>query len=332
MNARKSSDAFVLLAFVLTFVATLSGARAEPKAGRVARVGFLGATSASGYAHQLEAMRQGFRDLGYVEGQNLSIDYRWAEERYERLPALAGELVRLRPDVIVTHGVPATRALKRATTTIPIVMAVSGEALSTGLIASLARPGGNITGSTFFLPELSAKRLELLKALVPRLRRFAVLLNPDNPINHSVLESMRRTAAPLKVELLELPIRSPDRFEDVFALMASHRADGLIVQDDGMLLANIRRIADLSLARRLPGAGFAEYAEGGGLLAYGVNFSELWRRAPVFVDKILNGVPASMIPVEQATKFELIINRKTAGVLGLTNYDALLMRADRVIE
>jgi putative ABC transport system substrate-binding protein len=305
-------------------------AGAQPVTGKVPRVGVLGVTSAAGYARQVEAMRQGFRDLGYVEGQNIFIEYRWAEGRYDRLPALAAELIRLQPDVLVTSG-PGTRVLKEATTTIPIVMAVGGDAVASGLVASLARPGGNITGSTFFGPELSAKRLEMLKSAVPRLARVAVLLNPDS--NYGVdFEMVKKTAVALNVELLEAPARSPHEFDDAFALMLRRRADGVVVLSDSMFVANMRRLAELSAAKHLPGAGSDEYAEGGGLLAYGVSFPALWRRAPYFVDKILKGGKPATIPIEQASRFEFIINLKTARALGLPIQQSLLFRADQVIQ
>ena len=304
---------------------------AQQQTKKVFRIGLLGVTSAAGYARQVEAMRQGFRDLGYVEGQNIVIEYRWAEGRYDRLPALAAELIRLQPDVIVTSG-PGTRVLKEATTTIPIVMAAGGDAVATGLVASLARPGGNITGSTFFSPELSAKRLEMLKDAVSRLARVAVLLNPDN-LNYGVdFEIVKKTATALNVELLEAPVRSPRDFDDTFAVMLRRRADGLVALNDSMLVANMRRLGELSATKRLPGAGSDEYAEGGGLLAYGVNFPELWQRAPYFVDKILKGGKPATIPVEQATKFEMVVNMKTAKALGLKIPNSVLVRATKVIE
>jgi putative ABC transport system substrate-binding protein len=306
-------------------------ANAQAVTGKVPRVGVLGVTSAAGYARQVEAMRQGFRDLGYVEGQNIVIDYRWAEGRYDRLPALAAELIRLQPDVLVTSG-PGTRVLKETTTTIPVVMAAGGDAVADGLVASLARPGGNITGSTFFGPELSAKRLELLKGAVPRLARVAVLLNPGNPNNDVSLETVKKMATALNVELFEAPARSPREFDEAFALMLRRRADGFVVPTDSMLVANMRRLGELSAAKRLPGAGSDEFAEGGGLLAYGPNFPELWRRAPYFVDKILKGGTPATIPVEQASKFSFTLNLKTAAALKLPIQQSLLLRADQVIE
>lgn len=322
---------FRLLAVVLVLVSAPLTAGAQPVAGKVPRVGLLGVTSAAGYARQLEALRQGFRDLGYVEGQNIVIEYRWADGRYDRLPGLAAELIRLQPDVIVTSG-PGTRVLKEATMTIPIVMAVGGDVVADGLVASLARPGGNITGSASFSPELAGKRLEFLKSAVPGLARVAVLLNPANRASGTDFEVMKKAATALQVEVFEVPARSPQEFDDAFVLILRRRADGLVTLGDSMLVANMRRLGELSAARRLPGAGSDEYADGGGLLAYGVNFPELWRRAPYFVDKILKGAKPATIPVEQPSRFEFIINMKTAKALGLTIPQALLLRADHVIQ
>jgi len=320
-----------LLSLVLLIVCASASAWAQATPGKVSRVGVLGVTSAAGYARQVEAMRQGFRDLGYAEGQNLVLEYRWADGHYDRLPALAAELIALQPEVIITSG-PGTRVLKEATATIPIVMAAAGDAVATGLVAGLAHPGGNITGSTFFGPELSAKRLELLKSAVPRLARVAVLLNPDSRGYQVDLEQVRRMAAALNVGISEAPARSPKEFEDTFALMPRRRADGMVALSDSMFVANMRRLGELSAAKHLAGAGSDEYAEGGGLLAYGVNFPELWRRAPYFVDKILKGGKPATIPVEQASKFSLVINLRTAKTLELQVPQSLLLRADQVIQ
>lgn len=322
---------FRFLAFVLLLVSAPVSVGAQSAAGKVPRVGVLGVTSAAGYARQIEAMRQGFRDLGYLEGRSIVIEYRWAEGRYDRLPALAAELIRLQPDVIVTSG-PGTRVLKEATTTIPIVMAVGGDAVASGLIASLARPGGNITGSTFFGPELSAKRLEMLKGAVPGLAKVAVLLNPGYANHGPDFELVKKMAAALNVELFEVPARSPVEFDDAFALMLRRRADGVVVLSDSMLVANMRRLGELSATKRLPGAGSDEFAEGGGLLAYGVDFPTLWRRAPYFVDRILKGGNPATIPVEQASKFASVLNLKTAKAMELTIHPSLLLRADHVIQ
>jgi len=323
--------ALVLVAFALgLFPAPLTGEAQQ--AGRVYRIGFLGATSASGYAPQVQAFRRGLRDLGYVEGKNLVIDFRWAEGNYARLPELAAELVLLKPDVLVTHAPAGTLAAKQATATIPIVMGVVGDAVAMGLVESLARPGGNVTGSSFFFPELNAKRLEVLKEALPRLSRVGVLLNPDNPANVATLRAMEEAARSVKIQLHAVEVRSPAEFEGAFATMVKGRAGALAVYDDAMLIAEAARIADLARKSRLPTIGFIEYAKAGGLLAFGVNFPDLWRRAAGFVDKILKGAKPADLPVEQPTKFELVINLKTAKALGLKIPQSVLIRADEVIE
>jgi putative ABC transport system substrate-binding protein len=281
----------------------------------------------------VEALRAGLRDLGYVEGRNLAIEFRVADGKYDRLVDLATELVRLEVEVIVTGGTPGTRAAKQATATIPIVMAVSGDAVATGLIASLARPGGNITGTTYFDPELHAKRLELLKATVPRATRIGTLINPDNPQTMaSTLPALRRAAESMKVELFLFEARSPSEFEGAISAMTKERVEAVEIADDPMFLGNLRAIADIVASRRFPSTGAKEFAEAGGLLGYGVNFAETFRRAAYFVDKLLKGAKPNDLPVEQATKFELVINLKTAQTLGLTIPQSLLLRADDVIR
>ena len=305
---------------------------AQP-ATKVARIGFLIPASASSYASRVEALRAGLRDLGYVEGRNLLIEFRVADGKYDRLVDLAAELVRLEVEIIVTGGTPGTRAAKQATATIPIVMAVSGDAVATGLIASLARPGGNITGTTYFDPELHAKRLELLKATVPRATRIGTLINPDNPQTMaSTLPALRRAAESMKVELFLFEARSPSEFEGAISAMTKERVEAVEIADDPMFLGNLRAIADIVASRRLPSTGAKEFAEAGGLLGYGVNFAETFRRAAYFVDKLLKGAKPNDLPVEQATKFELVINLKTAQTLGLTIPQSLLLRADDVIR
>jgi putative ABC transport system substrate-binding protein len=300
--------------------------------GKAPRIGFLGATSEAGLGPRLEAFRQGLRDLGYVEGKNLVIEFRWAEGQYDRLPDLATELVGLRVAVVVTHGTPGTQAAKQATRTIPIVMAASGDAVATGLVAAIVRPGGNVTGATFFNPEVSAKRLELLKEAIPRIRRVAVLVNPDNPAREPVLQAMELTARSLKAELLPFEARGPREFEGAFVGMAQRRVDALTIIEDPMLLDNARSLVDLAAKHRFPCAGFKEVAEGGGLMAYGVDLPAMWRQAAGFVDKILKGAKPSDLPVQQASKFELVINLKTANALGLTIPRSVLLRADQVIQ
>jgi putative ABC transport system substrate-binding protein len=268
-----------------------------------------------------------------MEGQNLIVEFRWAGGQYERLPALAAELVGLPVDLLVTHGTPGTWAAKRTTTTMPIVMAISGDAVASGLVASLPRPGGNITGSTYFSPEVSAKGLELLKEALPLIRHVAVLVNPDNPqVTGPAVQAIARIAGSLKLELHPFEARGPSEFESVFAAMAKQRVDALVVADDSMLNDNRGGLAALGVKHRLPSTGIKTYAEAGGLIGYGVNFPKIFRRAAVFVDKILKGAKPADLPVEQATKFVLVLNLKTAKALGLTIPQSVLIRADEVIQ
>ena len=308
---------------------TLSLAQAP---GKNRRIGFLGTGSAAGMAGWVEAFRGGLRELGHVEGQNLSIEYRWANGQYERAPELAAELVRLKIEVLVTHGTPGTRAAKGATTTIPIVMATAGDAVLVGLVASLARPGGNITGSTFFNPELAAKRLELLRETLPRVIRVARLVNPDNPAMGPVFQGMEPTAKSLKLELESIEVRGPADFERAFKTMADKHVGGVVILEDGMINANIQAIAALAAGLRLPSIGITEFAQAGGLMAYGVSLSDMYRRAAVFVDKILKGAKPGDLPIERATKFETVLNQKAARAMGITFPRSVLVRADRLIE
>jgi putative tryptophan/tyrosine transport system substrate-binding protein len=279
---------------------------------------------------QIEALRLGLRDHGYIEGRNITIEYRWAEGKYDRLPGLAAELVRLHVDIIITQGTPAALAAKQATTNIPIVMAIVGNPVETGIVASLARPGGNITGSSFFWAELNAKRLELTKDLIPRLARAGVVMNPDNPAMVSIFHAMEERAQALNVKLYPLNVRLVDELSAVFTL-AKAQTEALTVVDDGLFLANPRRIAELAIRNRLPSIGFREYCDAGGLLAYGVDFPYIWRQAAVLVDRILKGTNPADLPIQQATRFELIINLKTAKALNLRIPQSFLGRADQVI-
>jgi len=302
------------------------------QAGTVPRIGFLGQTSPSVQAPGVEALLAGLRDFGYVEGKNIVIEFRWAEGKYDRLPALAAELVRRKVDVLVTGGTAGVRAAMQATTAIPIVMTSSGDAIAAGLVASLARPGGNVTGSTFFVPELMAKRLELLREVMPRTRRAAVLVNPDDPSNVPVLKAIEMTAASLGIELHKFEARRPDEFENVFSAMARIRVDGVVVQEDTFLTAHARAIADRATRKRLLSAGSTRFAEAGGQIGYGPNGPALARRAAYFVDRILKGARPGDLPVERPTKFDLVINLNTTKAQGLTIPSSVLLRADRIIE
>jgi putative ABC transport system substrate-binding protein len=319
------------------FIATVGLAvlRAPVAAGqqpdKIWRLGFLGGGSPSGYAPHVEALRLGLRDHGYVEGGNLTIEYRWAEGRYDRLPALARSLLDLKVDVIITQGTPAALVAKKTTAQIPIVMAIVGNPVETGIVASLARPGGNITGSSFFYAELNAKRLELIKLALPGLTRVAVLLNPDNSAMESVLTLMEETARALRLTLWRAQVRALDELDATVAL-AKTRAQALTVIDEGLFIANAQRVAEVALRHRVPSIGFSEHCEAGGLLAYGVDFPRIWRRSMDLVDRILKGAKPADLPIQQATSFELMINLKTARALSLTIPTSMLARADKIIE
>jgi ABC-type uncharacterized transport system substrate-binding protein len=319
-----------IVAIALTFA--FGGAVAHAQPAKVVRIGFLGPNSAASNAGRMEALRAGLRDLGYLEGKNLVMESRWAEGKFDRLPELAAELVRLNVDVILTAGTPGIRAAKNATTTIPIVMVTSGDPVAFGFVASLARPGGNITGSSNFSPELSAKRIEVLKEALPRLQRLGVLFNPDNSINDRNLPAMEQTAKLLKIGLQRFEVRGAEEFKNAFSTMTKQRVDAVALPDDDFLNANQNGIAELAAKHRLPSIGRADFAEAGGLMSYGTNATDLYRRAATYVDKILKGTKPADLPVEQPTKFEFIINLKAAKQIGLTIAPNVLARADKIIR
>ena len=322
-----------------TFISLLGGAAvARPLAARAQqvpkgrRIGVLVAASAAAYASRIEALRMGLRELGYVEGKDIAFDYRYADSRYDRLFTLAQELIAVGPDVLVTHGTPGTRAAKQATVTIPIVMAISGDAIATGLVTSLARPDGNVTGSTFFNPELAVKRLEVLKEAIPSVGRVGVLVNPNNPINGPVLAALRAAAKSLKIELQYFETRTSADFEPEFSKMAAAHLDAIALTDDATLTGSVAQIAELAARYRIASTGFTELAAAGGLIGYGANFHVIFHRAAYFVDRILKGAKPGDLPVEQSSKFDLAINLRTAKALGLELPPSLLAIADEVIE
>jgi putative tryptophan/tyrosine transport system substrate-binding protein len=306
-------------------------ARAQ-QPGKVARIGFLGSASASGSSGPVEALRAGLRDRGYREGQNISIEFRWAEGDYNRLPGLAAELVQLNIDILITHGTPGILAAKRATTTIPIVMAISGDAPSTGLVTNLALPEANVTGSTYFLSELNAKRLQWLKDIFPTVTKIAALSNPNNPVSKPIMATMQSMAANLKISVEQFKVAAPTEFGTAFAAMAAGRIDAVVVTEDGEFAASHRAISDLAIAKMLPSIGTTEFAVAGGLIGYGANILELYRRAGYFVDRIIKGSKPADLPIERPTSFELVINLKTAKLLGLTISPTMLLLANQVIE
>jgi len=293
---------------------------------RLRRIGILGDRSLD---KVLDAFLAGLRELGYVEGKNLHIEFRFAEGDDDRLPRLATELVALNVDVIVTWG-KGTYAAHRATATIPIVMAAAADVVAMGIVASLAHPGGNITGLTLFVPEIMAKRLELLKEVVPPMARSGVLLRRNTPSTGNILEVMGVTAKELRVELQPIEVGGPEEFESAFSALTDKQTNAIIVQD--LLTFDAAAIAALAAKHRLPSIGPVELPASGGLMAYGVNFADMFHRAAYFVDKILKGTKPGDIPIEQATKFKLVLNLKTAKALGLTVPPRLLATADEVIE
>ena len=323
------------------FIGSLAGsllaaplAAEAQQAGKVARIGLLDHSAPDpSRLGWWQGFKGRLRELGYVEGQNVVFEPRWAQEDAGRLPDLAADLVRLNVHVIVTAGSAAAPAASRATTTIPIVQASGADLVAVGVAASLARPGGNVTGVTSQTSELGGKRLELIRELIPRVSRVAVVWDLDNPGSAIGLRDTEGPAKALGVTLRATGLRVPHDFEGAFSAIAKERVAAVIVLPSAGLFAERRRIAELAVARRLPTVvGSREYTEAGGLLSYGTDFPDLFRRAATYVDKILKGAKAGDLPVEQPTKFELVINLKTAKALGLTIPSSLLQRADQVIE
>jgi ABC-type uncharacterized transport system substrate-binding protein len=320
------------------FIALVGGAAAWPLAARaqptnkIARIGFLGSATAAGSAQSVSTLREGLSALGYVEGKNIILEFRWAEGKYDQLLELVTDLIRLNVDVLVTHGTPGTQTAKRATNNIPIVMAISGDAVATGIVTNLGRPEANVTGSTFFLPELNAKRLELLMEVLPHVTHVGALSNPANPVSRPIIPAMRAAAARLKLEIKVFEVQGPSDFIGAFEAVAKSRVNAVAVTEDGEFAASFKTIAALAVGNKLPSIGSKEYAEAGGLIGYGVNILNLYRRAAYFIDKILKGSKPADLPIEQPTRFDFVINLKTAKTLGLTVPPTLLSRADVVIE
>ena len=304
------------------------------QAKKIPRIGFLASVSASSDTDRIEAFRQGLRELGYVEGQNVTIEYRWADGKFEQLPDLAAELVRLKVDVIVAVVTQASLAAKKATGTIPIVMVGVSDPVGSGLVASLARPGTNITGTSSMTAEIIGKLLELLKETVPKISRVAALWNPANSVFQALqLRETEVAARALGMQLQILEARGPDEIDRAFAAMVKERTKALLILGDPVFTSHRKRIADLAAKYRLPAvSGTREYVEAGGLMAYGPSFPDMHRRAATYVDKILKGTKPADLPVEQPKKFEFIINLKTAKQIRLTIPPNVLARADKVIR
>jgi len=322
--------AFLTVAAVGGFIAMPAVARAQ-QAGKVYRIGYL--SLRSGPITQDEAFRQGLRELGYVEGRTLIIEYRWAAGKYERVPELAAELVRLKVEVIVTVDTRTIEAAKRATSTIPIVMAAAGDPVGSGLVDSLARPGGNVTGLTLMSAELAGKRLQLVRELIPKATRVAVLAYHRTSSTKLLLEEMRGPAQQMGIQLVVQEVNEAGDLPGAFAAMQRERAQALIVQISPLTFENTKRIAELAVKHRLPAMyDVRSFVEASGLVSYGPSLPEMFRRAAFYVDRILKGAKPADLPIEQPTKFELVINMKAAKALGLTIPPALLVRADQVIE
>jgi ABC-type uncharacterized transport system substrate-binding protein len=323
----------LLGAIATVLIAATSAANPQP-ARKIRRLGYLAASSYTASSFVLEAFRQRLRELGWVEGQNLVIDYRFAEGQSDRLPDLAGQLVRLQVDLIVATPARPALAARSVTSTIPIVMIGASDPVGLGLVGSLAQPGGNVTGLSYSVGlEIFGKQLNLLKEAVPTVHRVGILSNPLNPIQPDAIRELKVAARSLGLELRLLEARGPDDFDDAFATMANERVGALLVMVDPVLTFHRTRLAELAAKSRLPAAYTNRLpVEVGGLMSYGPSFSDLWRRAADYVDKILKGAKPAELPVEQPTKFELLINLRTAKALGLTIPQSLLLRADEVIQ
>jgi putative ABC transport system substrate-binding protein len=303
----------------------------QPK--KVPRIGVLWLYSPTIASPFAEAFRQGLRGLGYVEGQNIALEERWAEGRFDRLPSLAAELVRLKVDILVTASTPAAQAGQQATQSIPIVLTNVSDPVESGLVSSLARPGGNVTGLSLMHPELAGKRLELLKEVIPKLSRVAVLSNPANPIMPPLLRETEAAARALGVQLQVVEVRDPSDFDSAFSAMTRERAGALVVLPDAIFQNERTRIAGLAAKARLPAMyAWREAVDAGGLMAYGASVPDIFRRAATYVDKILKGTKPADLPVEQPKKFEFVINLKAAKQIGLTIPPNVLARADKVIR
>ena len=331
---RCNSTRRALLAWAATWPALAwAGAVRAQAPAKVPRIGFLSSRSPSGVAAWLQAFQAGLRDLGWVEGKNISIEYRYAEGKRARIPDLAADLVRLKVDVIVAPLVGDARAAQRATKAIPIVMAGAADPIALGLVESLARPGGNVTGLTHLSIELSGKRLELLKEMVPKLSRVGVLWNPQSRPAQLAWKEVQLPARQLGVQLLSLELRSADDFDKAFEDATRAHVGALMPLANPVITANLKRIADFAAKSRLPSIfQFSYFADDGGLVAYGPDRADLYQRAATYVDRILKSAKPGDLPVEQPTKFELVINLKTAKAIGISIPPSVLVRADRVID
>ena len=322
------------IGFIITLGILLGSLAAQAQqTGNVYRIGFLGNSTAALEANLVGPFREGLRDLGYVEGRNVLIEYRWAEGKYDRFPALIGELLALKVAVIVTAGTPATLAVKKATTSVPLVMTAVGDPVGTGIVPSLSHPGGNITGLTAISTEMDAKRLELLREVVPSVSYIALLWNAGSPLQVLAEKQVQAAAQVLRMRVLSLGVKTEEEIKSALAVMARERLDALLVLADRLLLHHRVLIMDFATRHRLPGVhAYRELVEAGGLMSFGPSYADMHKRAAYFVDRILKGAKPGDLPVERPLTFELVINLKTARALGLTIPQSLLQRADQVIE
>jgi putative ABC transport system substrate-binding protein len=320
------------------FITILSGAtatwpfaaRAEPK---IPRVGYMGNSTQALEANLIGAFRDGLRELGYDEGRNILIEYRWADGNYAQFPTLVAELIAAKVDVIVTAGTPAALAVKKATTTVPLVMVAVGDPVGTGLVPSLARPGGNLTGLSSIAPDLEGKRLELLREVVPTLSHVAVFFNLLNPFHVVSMRNAHTAAEAMGLKLQQHDIRKSEDLDDAFATIRKERPDGLLILADRVFLHNRQRMMDFTEEQRLPNVNaYTELVEAGGLMSYGPSYEDMHKRAAIYVNKIIKGAKPADLPIEQPSKFTFVINLKAAKILGVTIPPSLLTLADKVLE
>ncbi|MGH7323575.1 MAG: ABC transporter substrate-binding protein [Candidatus Rokuibacteriota bacterium] len=322
----------LIVILALALLAAPLAAQAQ-QTEKLHRVGFLGNSTAALEAHLVGSFREGLRDLGYVEGRNVLIEYRWAEGKYERFPVLIAELIAQKVDVIVTAGTPAALAFKKATTSVPLVMVAVGDPVGTGLVPSLSQPGGNITGVTSISTEMDGKRLELLREVVPNVSHVAVLWNAGSPVQALAEQQVQAAGRVLRMKVLSLGVRTEEEIENAFAVMVRERPDSLLVLTDRLLLHHRVRIMAFAAQQRLPGVhGYREMVEAGGLMSFGPNYADMHRRAAYFVDRILKGVKPGDLPVERPATFDMLINLKAAKALGLMIPPSVLLRATEVIQ
>jgi putative ABC transport system substrate-binding protein len=301
--------------------------------GKIPRIGFMGNSTAALEVNLTDAFREGLRELGYEEGRNIVIEYRWAEGQYERFPTLVAELIAAKVDVIVTAGTPAALAVKKATTTVPLVMVAVGDPVGTGLVPSLARPNGNLTGLSSVAPDLEGKRLELLREIVPSVSHIAVFLNSLNPFHVASIRQAQAAGKALGIKVQQYDIRKSEDLDGAFAALRKERPDALLILADRVFLHNRQRMMDFTEEQRLPNVNaYKELVEAGGLISYGPSYEDMHKRAAIYVNKILKGAKPGNLPIEQPTKFTLVVNLKAAKALGISMPPTVLSRADEVIE